>query len=91
MKIRLLDVAEEELDAAFEWYEAKSPGLGARFISEVRVAGKMIARYPEAWHSLGSGARRYRLNRFPYGLIYFIEPTEIVIVAVAHHHRKPGY
>jgi hypothetical protein len=50
-----------------------------------------------AWKSiprLGSRSarvRRYRLNRFPYGLVYAVLDNEIVIVAIMHLHRKPDY
>jgi hypothetical protein len=29
--------------------------------------------------------------KFPYGLLYRIEPARIYIVAVMHLHRRPGY
>jgi len=35
--------------------------------------------------------RRRLIRRFPFGILYRIEPEEIVIVAVAHLLRKPGY
>jgi mRNA-degrading endonuclease RelE of RelBE toxin-antitoxin system len=35
--------------------------------------------------------RRCRLRRFPYGLIYAIDEGDILIVAVAHTHRRPDY
>lgn len=28
---------------------------------------------------------------FPYMLIYTIEESEIIVLAVAHQHRKPNY
>jgi hypothetical protein len=31
------------------------------------------------------------LRRFPFGLLYAIETERIVIVAVAHLKRRPGY
>ena len=33
----------------------------------------------------------YRLKKFPFGIIYKIYKSELLIVAVAHHSRKPGY
>jgi hypothetical protein len=37
------------------------------------------------------GIRRCRLARFSYGLIYGVDGETIVIVAVAHLHRRPRY
>jgi hypothetical protein len=57
----------------------------------VLSAAERISRYPEAWHPLGESVRRCRLNRFPYGLIYAVENGNILVLAVAHLHRKPSY
>ncbi len=31
------------------------------------------------------------LRRFPYMIVYLVDPDEIFIVAVAHVRRLPGY
>ena len=38
MEIRLLDVAQQELDEAVEYYNNKSPGLGDQFLLEALAA-----------------------------------------------------
>lgn len=38
MKIEFLDIAEAELDDAFEYYEQLYKGLGTRFIEELETA-----------------------------------------------------
>lgn len=91
MRVRFLEVAEIELDDAAKWYESQAPGLGDAFLIEVLSAAERIVLYPEAWHALGEGLRRCRINRFPYGLIYGVERGDILVLAVAHLHRKPGY
>jgi toxin ParE2 len=55
------------------------------------AAADRIVRYPDAWQPLGEDIRRYRLSRFPYGVIYAIESGDIVVLAIAHLHRKPDY
>jgi hypothetical protein len=40
---------------------------------------------------LSANVWRCRVNRFPYGLVYEVSGEEIVIVAVMHLHRRPGY
>jgi hypothetical protein len=50
-----------------------------------------IVRFPQAWHPLGEGVRRCRLSRFQYGLIYTVENGDILVLAVAHLHRRPDY
>jgi hypothetical protein len=40
---------------------------------------------------LKPGMRRRRLGRFPYGVIYGLDSDTLVVVAVAHLHRRPRY
>ena len=91
MRVRFLEIAELELDQAFHWYESQAPGLGDAFVIELLSAAERVSLYPEAWHPLGEGVRRCRLNRFPYGLIYAVESGDILVLAIAHLHRKPGH
>ncbi|MFZ0572653.1 MAG: hypothetical protein WA265_00650 [Rhodomicrobium sp.] len=91
MIARVRAAAEAELDHAVACYEAQAPGLGKEFAAEVRQALSRIRDHPEAWQRLGRRVRRYLLYRFPYGLIYAPLPNAVVIVAVMHLHRKPGY
>jgi toxin ParE2 len=89
--VRFLEIAEIELDQAMHWFESQAPGLGNAFLVEVLSAADRIARFPEAWHPLDEGVRRCRLSRFPYGLIYTVENGDILVLAVAHLHRRPDY
>ena len=91
MIIRLLESARRELDEAVEWYNSQAPGLGDAFLIEVINALDRIARHPEAWKPLSVNTRRCRMKRFPYGIIYAIEPAELLVIALAHNHRFPGY
>lgn len=91
MKVRFLETAELELDDAILWYESQVPRLGDAFLVEVLSAATRIAQYPEAWQLLDEGIRRCRLSRFPFGLVYAISGTDILVLAVAHLHREPGY
>lgn len=91
MTVRLLEVAQQELDEAVSHYNGESPGLGDAFLLEALAAVDRIRRFPDAWHPLGDKIRRCRLRRFPYGLIYAADRGDILILAVAHAHREPGY
>ncbi len=91
MKIVFLEEAEYELDQAIAYYEFQSPGLGQQFLQEVLNALDRISGFPHAWHPLSENTRRCQMARFPYGLIYSILESEIVIVSVANLHREPGH
>lgn len=91
MKVRVLEIAQQELDEAVSYYNGQVPGLGDAFLLEVVATIERIRRFPDGWHPLGENTRRCRLRRFPYGLIYQPDKNEIIIVAVAHSHRRPSY
>jgi hypothetical protein len=91
MNVRLLEPAEQELDEAVAYYNAQVDGLGDAFLLEALHVFGLVKQHPLAWHSLGGGIRRCRLSRFPYGVIYSPERDEILIIALAHMHRRPGY
>ncbi|MFP4573965.1 MAG: type II toxin-antitoxin system RelE/ParE family toxin [Desulfobacterales bacterium] len=91
MKINFLEIAQIELDEAIEYYNYEVPGLGDAFLAEVLNAIDRIGRFPEAWGPCSKRTRRCRTRRFPYGVIYQIRDQEILIVAIANLHRKPGY
>ena len=42
---------------------------------------------PNTWPAFDHGTRRFLLRRFPFSLLYRVELTRLVIVAVAHAHR----
>ncbi|MDK9718749.1 MAG: type II toxin-antitoxin system RelE/ParE family toxin [Trichlorobacter sp.] len=91
MNIRFIEVAQQELDEAFDWYELQTVGLGRQLIAEVQVATRRIAMFPEGCHEVAPEIRRCLIRRFPYALIYRKALDELIILAVMHQHRKPRY
>jgi toxin ParE1/3/4 len=91
MQSRFHDAADAELLEAISYYDAKVNGLGDRFLAEVRAATKYIERYPEIAPVKDEGVRVKVLLRFPYSLMYVIGENELLILAIAHHSRRPGY
>lgn len=72
MTVRFLSIAEAELASATHYYEQQVPGLGTDVLDEVGAAIGKIRDFPEAWTPVSTSLRRFRLRRFPYGLIYEI-------------------
>jgi len=89
--VRFLAVARQELDDAFVWYERQSSGLGYEFLDEIDRTIHRITAYPDSCSELDPGLRRALVNRFPYGLVYGQDVGAVIVVAVAHLHRKPRY
>jgi toxin ParE2 len=76
---------------AVVWYEGKERGLSRDFLDELDHVVRLIRRYPRAGMQIEPDIRRFLLMRFPYSLIYGIEKSGIVVIAVANQHREPSY
>jgi plasmid stabilization system protein ParE len=83
--------AELEYTEAIQFYDSRREGLGLAFVEEVEVAAGAIRRHPKSGLELVPGIRRKLLAKFPYALIYEEIGEEILVLAVAHLHRRPGY
>nr|WP_233613429.1 type II toxin-antitoxin system RelE/ParE family toxin [Leucobacter edaphi] len=96
MTRRVYPEAASELLAAAEWYERARTNLGDDFLSEVEDAERDVLDRPEAarvfpgWAELPV-VRSASVRVFPYRVLYYLTDTEVVIVAYAHHRRKPRY
>jgi len=93
VNIEFLEPAQTEFDEAIGYFENEQPGLGDRFRVEVQRALIRISNFPESYQKLSRRTRRCLVAVFPYGIIYEHRPeiNKILIVAIAHLHRKPGY
>ena len=89
--IAFLSPAQEETTAAACYYQTQSTGLGTEFLAEVERAIAAIASRPKAAPKVKQNIRRRLLKRFPFGILYVATVDEIVIVAVMHLRRRPGY
>jgi len=83
--------ALQEYDEASHRYAEKEPGLDLRFIVCVENAIEAIVQDPMRWRKFDEDVRRCLTRVFPYAILYTIEEDYILIVAVAHFSREPGY
>lgn len=90
-RVKFLPDAEEEMYEVAKFYHSQTSGLGLDYLSEVERAITSIAESPMTWPKIEGELRRHLVRRFPFGILYYVEPEGIVIAAVAHLRRKPGY
>ena len=83
--------ADAELAAAADLYESRLVGLGKSFVAEVERTVSLIREHPDAGTPVGLPRRRMRLYRFPYSIVYQRDLESVLILAVAHQRRRPGY
>lgn len=89
--VQILTQASEELEASIFYYESQQPGLGEAFLAEFKSAQERILEFPKAARLIRGDIRRRPIHRFPYSILYRVSNDEIVIVAVAHRRRRPGF
>jgi plasmid stabilization system protein ParE len=89
--VRFLLPAEREMLDAARYYELQAPGLGDDFLDKIDAAVLDIGENAERWPVVRLNIRRRLVHRFPYALLYRVDPDEIVIQATMHLHRHPDY
>jgi len=91
MIVSLTSVAEEEFAKAAEYYELQREGLGDEFVSEVLRTAAILEDFPQIGTPIMPKFRSFQVRRFPYALVYREDADELIVVAVAHHSRRPDY
>ncbi len=91
MILRIRPEAVEEFVDAVRYYNGERPGLGYEFASEVRNAFMRVKKYPDSWQAISANIRRCLVNRFPYAVLYNRDGEHLLVVAIMHLKRKPGY
>ena len=91
----ILLAASAEMAEAAAWYDERVSGLGERFLGEAeavfaRIDKRPLTGAPWSHRRLPDGVRRMFLRSFPYSAVYILEPR-LVVVALAHVRRRPGY
>ncbi len=80
-----------EYENATLYYAGCQDGLELRFIAAVEHVIQQIIEAPERWLVLEDDIRRCLTRVFPYAILYSVETDYVLIVAVMHSHREPGY
>jgi plasmid stabilization system protein ParE len=89
MKLFLRPRAKLDLDDAYAWYEQQRIGLGDELLNEIESTLQTIIERPYSFPVVEQNARRALAKRFPYGIFFTADETEIVIFAIYHAKRNP--
>jgi plasmid stabilization system protein ParE len=94
--LRILAEARREIVEARRYLNEKSPGLGRRFLDDLKEQLSAVAADPYRFSKVETlpDDRPYRraiLNVFRYVVVYRIMDSEVVVAAVAHGSREPNY
>ncbi len=91
MRLRYSAEADAEFEEALTWYADRSTSAMLRLEREVAAAAGVLARHPRLGTPKPGKVRLLPLDDFPYSLVYAIRSDEVVVIALAHHSRRPGY
>ena len=94
--LRLHEEAAAEYLEAVRWYRPRSQEAARRFRAAVGAAIAQVRENPTRWGLLPKvphqlAIRRVRVKDFPYSVIYMVHDAEVVVLAIAHERRRPGY
>jgi plasmid stabilization system protein ParE len=82
--------ALSEMDAAYVWYESEREGLGDEFAEAVWSTIDRVQERPRMHRRVYRDVRRATLMRFPYSVMYRVDPERIVVISVFHGRRDPA-
>jgi len=88
---RFLAEARAEFQEQVAYFDDQVSGLGDKFIQDVEAAVRAIREHPESGAPVSRNVRKKVLGAFPFNIFYVAASSEIVIVAVAAHRRRPRY
>ena len=84
-------LAESELVGSAAFYERRREFLGDGFLELVDETLTKIRSNPEMGKPGRFQTRSLKVRRFPFRIIFLIQPERIWVVAVAHLSRRPDY
>lgn len=81
--------ASDDLDEAFQWYEARRTGLGEEFLNSFDACIRVVLQNPELYAFVRKTYRRALMRRFPYAILFEFARPSVVVYAVFHTSRRP--
>jgi plasmid stabilization system protein ParE len=83
--------ARRDFDESFDWYALRSAEAAVRFAAAVDAALDKVAATPTRFASPDGVHRECPVNKFPFRIVYRLVDNRILVVALAHAKRQPGY
>lgn len=91
MTLKISKLAFLEIEDAKEYYNLQKSTLGDTFKNDVKKSIENIKQFPTLYPNITNDIKRCLLHRFPYSIFYAISDNTILVLSVAHQHRKPFY
>ena len=85
-----LPEVEEDVMAAYVWYEDRAAGLGLEFLRSFYAHAALLQRTPLLFRNVHGDFRRGLLRRFPYACYYRVEGGYVIVYGAFHCARDPA-
>jgi len=91
LPIDYLSDARRDFDESFDWYSERSTQAAIRFADAVDAALMQLAARPTRFPSSDGVHRECPVKKFPFRIVYRLAENRVLVVAIAHAKRRPGY
>ena len=87
--VKILPLAEADIERAADDYESREAGLGHRFAVQVQSTLTRIGQNPFQYQIVPDSfnSRRASVREFPFGIWYQVLPDESVVIACLAHRQ----
>ena len=90
MRIKILSIAEADLEEGYRFYESQADGLGTYFLDTLYSDIDSLA-YFAGMHRVVLGCHRLLSRRFPFAVYYRVANDEVIVFAVLDCRRNPSW
>jgi len=90
-EVVVTSAAEEDFAESLCWYAERSQRAAEGFEAEFQRVLESIAADPQRFPRCDERHRYCLMRRYPFQVIYREHQGQLLIIAVAHAKRRPGY
>ena len=90
MRIKILSIAQDDLEEGHRFYESQADGLGTYFLDTLYSDIDSLA-YFAGIHRVVLGHHRLLSKRFPFAVYYRVADDAVTVFAVLDCRRNPSW
>lgn len=90
-RVRWLPEAEVDYEEGYEWYFEQSERAAEGLERAVDRTIQKISSFPEMHPHCGPSYQFVTMKPYPYRIVYRVDRNEIIIIAMVHGSRRPGF
>lgn len=90
MRVRILSLAEKDLEDGYRFYEDQLSSLGSYFLDSLYSDIDALAYYG-GMHPMVIGYHRQLSKRFPFAVYYRVQDNTVIVYAILDCRRNPSW